>query len=446
MLTLEQKKIFKERLPILMSLIVMICFSLAMIIGNIIGSVVVNIFADPNNHGYLIQAITDLAGIGFGIGALHILKINGIFKNHKVGFFKGLFVSMFFMVLFLLLILINIQYYFTADINIVTRTLPQILIFIVAMIFIGAAEEITMRGIVFNIIFNKYGKDRAGIWFCVIISGMLFGLLHLPNATVIAFSGVMIQVVKASGMGMLLCAIYLRTKNIWLLIFIHAFNDFLALVYSGIFDVTNLEDTIASNKSTEALGVIIYIIATFVLLRNSKLKEILGTEEIKSTKKSSAQFVLGCSILVIMIAGATVLSAITQDNKVMATSFEVEVKEDTTTQFLSVKSDGTYTLDFDIINPNNNCLVYSYITKDGKAFADIGICEYFDYCNDYDMKTNKVYKLHICKIKTDRELDQFIEEKDWKFDSNLMTQYHEILPEENDKDCFIKCNVDLYES
>lgn len=442
---MEEKKTFKEKCPIIVSLLVIICFLITLIITQTIGYAIVNIFADYNDHLYLIQAIEDLFGIGFGLLALHILKINGVFKEHKVGFFKGLFVSMYFMVVFLILIISNILTYFTADVNFEARTLPQIISFILAVIFIGAAEEITMRGVVFNLVYNKYGKDRAGVWLSVIISGILFGLFHLPNAGGIAFSGVLIQFVLTMGMGMTFSAIYLRTKNIWLVIFIHAFNDFLALIYSGIFDVTTIEDTIGSYNSSQVIYVIPYLIVTFVLLRNSKLKEILGTTEIKSTKKSSRQFALWASILAIMIVGGTVLSTVFEDNRVLVTSFNVKIKEDSNAQYLSVEKDGTYTLNLKIENPENNCVVSSYITEDGKVFEDIGICEYMNYSNEYDMMANKVYKIHFYKIKTESEFEQFIKEKNMKFDKDLLERYHEILPEENDEECEIKCSVKLYQ-
>jgi membrane protease YdiL (CAAX protease family) len=78
-------------------------------------------------------------------------------------------------------------------------------------------EEVVLRGIVFRIT-----EERLGTWVALVISVVLFALLHLasPNATVTST-----VVVGVEG-GVLLSAAYVLTRRLWLPIGIHFGWDF----------------------------------------------------------------------------------------------------------------------------------------------------------------------------------------------------------------------------
>lgn len=89
----------------------------------------------------------------------------------------------------------------------------------------GVVEEILFRGVLFRIV-----EESLGTWLALLLSALLFGLLHLgnPNATLWAAIAIAIEA------GILLAAAFVVTRRLWLAIGIHfAWN----LTQGGIFGV-----------------------------------------------------------------------------------------------------------------------------------------------------------------------------------------------------------------
>ena len=78
-------------------------------------------------------------------------------------------------------------------------------------------EEVLLRGVVFRI-----SEEKLGTWIALVISAVIFALLHLAsaNATVVS-----VIVVGLEG-GILLSAAYVLTRRLWLAIGIHFAWDF----------------------------------------------------------------------------------------------------------------------------------------------------------------------------------------------------------------------------
>ncbi|MFC5462318.1 CPBP family intramembrane glutamic endopeptidase [Massilia niabensis] len=91
------------------------------------------------------------------------------------------------------------------------------------MLFVGVLEEVIGRGIVFRIT-----EESLGSWPAILISAMLFGLLHLPNEGAGLLS-ISITVVA----GAFFAAAYMLTRRLWLCIGIHAaWNYTLGTIFS----------------------------------------------------------------------------------------------------------------------------------------------------------------------------------------------------------------------
>ncbi|GAA0929748.1 type II CAAX endopeptidase family protein [Pseudonocardia zijingensis] len=92
--------------------------------------------------------------------------------------------------------------------------------------FMAAAavtEELMFRGILFRLV-----EQRAGTWIALALTGVLFGLSHLPNPNASVWGAVAIAV-EAGGM---LAAAYAATRTLWLPIGLHFGWNFAA---AGIF-------------------------------------------------------------------------------------------------------------------------------------------------------------------------------------------------------------------
>lgn len=87
-------------------------------------------------------------------------------------------------------------------------------------------EELVFRGVLFRSV-----EDMAGSWFAIIVSSLVFGLLHLinPDATI---AGAVYIAIEA---GLLLAAAYLVTRRLWMAIGYHMLWNYVqSAVFSGI--------------------------------------------------------------------------------------------------------------------------------------------------------------------------------------------------------------------
>lgn len=154
---------------------------------------------------------------------------------------------------------------------------PYILYGVVVLFGIGFREESLFRGIVVNNIAKKYITNRKGIYFTVIISGVIFGAIHMTNifVGVDAFSA-FIQSVVAMGIGFYLGAVYLRGGSLWGLILLHSITDAASLFYS-IFTTNNGTeiDTINELGWSNLAPLFLFGGITLFLLRKDKCDEII---------------------------------------------------------------------------------------------------------------------------------------------------------------------------
>ena len=99
-------------------------------------------------------------------------------------------------------------YYRIVSFNAWSAAVPALADSLVAGVF----EEILFRGLLFRI-----AQESLGTWLALLISALVFGLLHLanPNATLIAGLAIALEA------GLMLAAAYLLTGRLWLSIGIH---------------------------------------------------------------------------------------------------------------------------------------------------------------------------------------------------------------------------------
>ena len=78
----------------------------------------------------------------------------------------------------------------------------------------GAAvtEEVVFRGVLFRIV-----EERAGTWFALVLTGVVFGLVHLINPHASLWGAIAIAVEA----GFMLAAAYAATRTLWMPIGLH---------------------------------------------------------------------------------------------------------------------------------------------------------------------------------------------------------------------------------
>ena len=163
--------------------------------------------------------------------------------------------------------------------------IPNLISLIILAITIGMAEEFFFRGFIQGEIVDAYGKSRKQVIISVVVSGVIFGLVHITNA----LSGqdiitTLMQVLQASSLGILLGSIYFITKNIWSVVFLHAFYDF-AIMLS---EVNSYKDCINSTDISmimliftfvvSLIYVVIYLVGAYLNLQKRHVNECIGEE------------------------------------------------------------------------------------------------------------------------------------------------------------------------
>lgn len=150
-------------------------------------------------------------------------------------FFKNIFLG-FFLVTFAYIVILAVRY-FTNSIFTVNPEFTKVLLFktIAICLLVATYEEIFARGIIFQALIEKFGVYGSSIFVSVI-----FAIMHLfnPSVTIISFSVTFLA-------SLILCAMYIQTKSLWLPISFHFFWNLLQILFldsnvSGIYFVKYL--------------------------------------------------------------------------------------------------------------------------------------------------------------------------------------------------------------
>lgn len=103
--------------------------------------------------------------------------------------------------------------------------LPWLMIFF--LVSVGFVEETLCRGLVGNVFLRKWGRTKRGIYFVAVLSGALFGLVHVGNYFTSDYTALASaqQIVVSFFFGVFFFALYLRTNSLVPGIALHAVVD-----------------------------------------------------------------------------------------------------------------------------------------------------------------------------------------------------------------------------
>lgn len=145
-----------------------------------------------------------------------------------------------------------------------------IIIVIIEQIFVGVFEEFLVRGLVLNVLLAKIQNDRfKGKMAAVILSSLLFGVIHLLNlfSEPQMLNATIAQVFYATFIGIFLGILYLRTNNIWVVVFFHAIYDIvseLPVIFHEIPAQEMVDISISDAIITAAFAFIFVLVGLFL--------------------------------------------------------------------------------------------------------------------------------------------------------------------------------------
>ena len=179
-------------------------------------------------------------------------------KSEKLS--KSLFYGLFFLIFSGLFILINgiLNGGLFSGLALLNITLGCLLI--------GICEEFLCRGWLLNEFLERFGDTKKGIWYSIIISGIIFGLMHIGNIFSIGQDVIstISQVLNAAAIGIIFGLIYYKTRNIWSVIILHALWDF--SIYLG--EITPITSATESYRTISIISFAINILLVLSELIN----------------------------------------------------------------------------------------------------------------------------------------------------------------------------------
>lgn len=138
-----------------------------------------------------------------------------------------------------------------------------IILFVLLYFSTGFFEEILFRGFILRFMLKKWGRTRRGIYLAVVLSSVIFGLLHLLNLfmgrrTLLATGS---QILYGAFFGVFFTACFLRNRSIWPVIFGHFLFDL-----CGNLDAISVGGRFGQIKEASPEGALIAILFTLPLL------------------------------------------------------------------------------------------------------------------------------------------------------------------------------------
>ena len=273
---------FKEKYIFIYVICVALLFKVTQKLSGFVQNLFLNSSLMPSDSTAKVFSIMIIANLIVTIVMLLVLWATNrlsLLKKKGTGFFKGISIGIYQLIYSTIILFFMCFAAIKEGMSI--NNIGNIIIFLVCMFLVGLAEELSCRALITESLLEHFGTSKKGVWKAAIISGVIFGLMHLFNFEMQFPLSTIIQAIMAGISGIMLAAIYFRCGNIWTLVFLHAFNDIAAAGAFGFFSGTDLLETVQSKTDGKAFMVLIMaiptLIVTFYLLRDKKLNELQKT-------------------------------------------------------------------------------------------------------------------------------------------------------------------------
>lgn len=145
------------------------------------------------------------------------------------------------------------------------------LLVLILCVGVGVYEEFTFRGLVFHGLLSRMGVTNKGMFWAIIISSLIFGLMHVDPfsmnwADPSQFLQALLKVVQTGIFGFAAAVAVLRTRNIWPVALFHCLNDFiLMLMYNGLMEnPISTEYVLSGDEGLSVIAVYLVLIVAYV--------------------------------------------------------------------------------------------------------------------------------------------------------------------------------------
>lgn len=284
-------------------------------------------------------------------------------------------------------------------------------------LLVGITEEFLCRGWLLNEFLERYGNTKKGVWLSIIISGAIFGLMHLFNIVHgQAVASTITQFLNATGIGIILGVIYYKTKNIWSAVIIHGFWDF-SLMLTQVRPITEGNAVFNNNAILSIVtGILLFVVSLLNII--PYIKDIDKEPKKNDIIKYAIISAIAYPILMYSLAFVELIDKNTLMETTQYDNISIERYSKTTDNFNTyTMKQGATKINFyvsehnnlKLVNPNTGKSViiecenlYDYIiVENGKDYT----LAYIDYKSNSFVK---LYYVYINKV-TINDTDEFLE-------------------------------------
>ncbi|AUD62174.1 hypothetical protein BK010_00615 [Tenericutes bacterium MO-XQ] len=120
-----------------------------------------------------------------------------------------------------------------------TAPLYRVFLFFLECLSVGFFEEVIFRVVLLIFLLKTFSKLKMNLIFSIVLSSLIFALSHIFNLfSGASYSDTFLQIGYSFLVGMMWAVMFLKTKNIWLTILLHATFNFFGQVMFYLGDVS----------------------------------------------------------------------------------------------------------------------------------------------------------------------------------------------------------------
>ena len=231
----------------------------------------------PTAFGVVSAIVVKIVPIVVALAFLATTGKTGLVRPRATGLGRGIACGALLIVMFCVMGIYAIANVAAGEAEVNVSIIVRALIY---FLLVGIGEEFLARAVSAETLLEHYGLTHKGIVKACVVSGVIFGAMHIVNIFDADAASVAMQIVTTTGAGMVFGAIYFRCGNIWAGVVLHALWDasLLAATTSASFQKAAADASASSVGGGNPVGGVIFFVflvcLSLFLLRKSKTKQV----------------------------------------------------------------------------------------------------------------------------------------------------------------------------
>ena len=149
----------------------------------------------------------------------------------------------------------------------ITGSFWQLSLLLFECLAVGFFEEMTFRSFVMMTVMEKRRATRKQIFVSIIITSVIFGLVHLVNMLTSSPVAVLLQICYSFLIGAMCAVVLLICGNVWICVLIHGLFNFMGAIVPTFGEGKLIWDHVPTMIITAAVGIIVTVFYVIVFTK-----------------------------------------------------------------------------------------------------------------------------------------------------------------------------------